>query len=170
MSDAQAKPDPEAIDWQQWQPTMRATLLFVRRDDEVLLIEKKRGLGAGKVNAPGGKIDPGETPLQAAVREVSEEVKLTVSDPVEMGVLRFQFVDGEKLALHCTVFIADKFTGEAAETDEADPFWCPIDAVPYERMWADDRHWLPGMLAGGTFAGEFIFDDETMLWHDLRWF
>ena len=27
---------------------------------EVLLIRKKRGLGAGKINGPGGKIDPGE--------------------------------------------------------------------------------------------------------------
>ena len=148
---------------------MRATLLFVERGEEVLLIHKKRGLGAGKVNAPGGKIDPGETPVQAAIREVQEEVGLQVSDPEEMGVLRFQFINGDRLALHCTVFRSKHFTGEPYATPEADPFWCRIDAVPYDKMWEDDHHWLPGMLDGQRFDADFIFDDEAMLWKDLRW-
>ena len=150
---------------------MRATLLFVFRNDgdEVLLIHKKRGIGAGKVNAPGGKIDPGETAAQAAVREVKEEVGVDVGEVEEMGVLRFQFVDGEKLALRCNVFRSFESEGEAVETDEADPFWCRRDAVPYEQMWEDDRHWLPGMLEGKKFDGDFVFDDELMLWKDLRW-
>ena len=52
----------EDIDWTQWTPQERATLLFVRRDGQVLLIRKKRGLGAGKINGPGGRLDNGETP------------------------------------------------------------------------------------------------------------
>ena len=78
---------------------MRATLVFVLRGEEVLLIHKKRGLGAGKINGPGGKIEQGETPLQAGVREVEEELEITPFDLEEMGTLRFQFVDG--LAIHC---------------------------------------------------------------------
>lgn len=39
--------------------------MFVVRGGEILLIEKKRGHGAGKVNGPGGKIDPGESPSNA---------------------------------------------------------------------------------------------------------
>ena len=49
------------IDWPNWQPEIVCTLMFVTRGDEVLLIRKKRGLGAGKINGPGGKVDPGET-------------------------------------------------------------------------------------------------------------
>jgi mutator protein MutT len=79
----------------------------------VLLIHKKRGLGAGKINGPGGKIEPGETPVQAAVREAEEELRITPVDVEEMGTLRFQFVDG--LAIHCVVFIKDDVvvSGEA---------------------------------------------------------
>ena len=40
-----------SISWADWTPTVRATLLFVWRDDALLLIRKKRGLGAGKINA-----------------------------------------------------------------------------------------------------------------------
>jgi 8-oxo-dGTP diphosphatase len=43
--------------------------LFVIRDGHILLIHKKRGLGAGKINGPGGRIDLGESPQECAVRK-----------------------------------------------------------------------------------------------------
>ena len=42
------------IDWDTWQPEEVATLMFIIQGDSVLLIRKKRGLGAGKINGPGG--------------------------------------------------------------------------------------------------------------------
>lgn len=154
-------------DWETWEPNMRATLVFVLRGKEVLLIHKKRGLGAGKINGPGGKIEEGETPLQAAVREVEEELKITPLDLEEMGELHFQFVDG--LAIHCVVYTAIGFRGTPEETDEAIPEWFMIDGIPYEKMWEDDQHWLPGMLEGKKFSACFDFDDETMLTKRIKW-
>ena len=84
------------IDWSSWQPTDRATLLFVITDGRMLLIRKKRGLGAGKINGPGGKLDPGEAPIDAAVREVREEIGVTPSGVSHRGELSFQFVDGRE--------------------------------------------------------------------------
>lgn len=150
-------------------PAWRATLLFVRRENgDLLLIEKKRGLGAGKINGPGGRLEPGETPLQAAVREVREEVCITPLRVVERGLLLFQFVDG--LSIEGTVFTADGFEGVPAETDEAIPIWAAPERLPYERMWADDRHWMPVLLAGRNFYGRFLFDGDRMLGHALREF
>jgi len=151
------------LDWSVWTPVDRAVLTFIRRSGEVLLIVKKRGLGAGKVNAPGGRIEPGETPEQAAVRETQEEVGLTPSGLVRAGTLDFVFTDGYSLA--CTVFTAQDASGTLTETDEADPFWCAETDLPYARMWSDDCLWLPRLLAGESFATRFIFDGETMLWH-----
>ena len=45
------------IDWTTWQPQQRATLLFVIQGNQVLLIHKKRGLGAGNINGPGGRLE-----------------------------------------------------------------------------------------------------------------
>ena len=154
------------IDWSSWIPHDRATLLFVVEPDRVLLIEKKRGLGAGKVNAPGGRREPGETPLEAAVREVGEELGVRPTGVVEHGELSFQFVDG--YALHCHVFRADGCEGAPVETDEAVPLWTPRDAIPYPRMWADDALWLPLLLAGERFRGRFVFDGDAMLDHALE--
>ncbi len=49
------------VDWTTWEPKERATLLFVIKEGQILLIRKKRGLGAGKINGPGGRLEPGET-------------------------------------------------------------------------------------------------------------
>ena len=146
---------------------MRATLLFIRRGQEVLLMRKKRGLGAGKMNGPGGKIDPGETPAECAVRETREELCVTAFDPDHRGTLRFQFTDG--LAIQCEVFTATRFEGDPEETEEGAPFWCAIDAIPYDQMWADDPHWLPGVLAGKRFESWFVFEGESMLFHRIDW-
>jgi len=151
----------EAIDWERWQPVDRGTLLFVVRDDRILLIHKKRGLGAGKINGPGGRIDDGETPLQCAVREVHEEVQVTPSQCRECGQLLFQFIDG--YSIHVWVFRADDCHGLPTETEEAVPFWVAIDQIPYASMWPDDEIWLPLMLREQTFSGRFIFDRDSML-------
>lgn len=153
------------INWQTWEPDQTAVLLFVVRDEQVLLIHKKQGLGAGKINAPGGRIEPGETPRQAAVRETQEELCITPHDPRFAGDLFFQFTDG--LALRGYVFRTHNFTGTPTETDEAIPIWAPVTQVPYHRMWADDRLWIPHLLSGTRFQGYFIFDDDEMLEHRL---
>lgn len=140
-------------------------MLFIRQGDEVLLIRKKRGLGAGKINAPGGRLNPGETPLAAAVREVEEEVGLTPLEITPHGELRFEFVDGYRLLAH--VFVARGHRGELVETDEALPFWCKLTALPYAEMWADDALWLPLVLAGRRIDGRFLFDGERMLGYAL---
>jgi 8-oxo-dGTP diphosphatase len=150
-----------ALDWQAWEPEQRATLLFVLRGSRVLLIHKKRGLGAGKINAVGGRLDPGETPHQAALRETDEELCIQPIEVTECGDLSFQFIDG--LSIFVTVYQATDYVGVPTETDEARPLWFDINQIPYDRMWADDALWVPLMLKGTGFSGRFIFDENEML-------
>jgi 8-oxo-dGTP diphosphatase len=151
----------EDVDWTRWTPAVRATLLFVVRDGRILLIRKKRGLGAGKINGPGGKLDPGEAPLAGAIREVEEEIGVTPTGVEQRGEIRFQFTDG--LSLLGLVFVARDCAGELRETDEAAPFWTPVERIPWGEMWADDVHWMPSLLAGRKFSGRALFDDDALL-------
>lgn len=153
----------EDIDWPRWRPGQRATIVFVVRGPEILLIRKKRGLGAGKINGPGGRIDPGETPRAGAVREVEEELRVTPIGVVQRGLLRFQFTDG--LALEGHVFAAHDVEGTPEETDEAVPLWTPLERIPYEEMWADDHLWLPWLVAGRSFEGNMLFEGDALLGH-----
>lgn len=156
----------EEIDWTNWKPDQTATLIFVIKDGQILLIRKKRGLGAGKINGPGGRIDPGETPEACAIREAQEELCITPLHVEYSGELFFQFADGFKL--HGYVYRAGDYDGTPTATDEADPIWTPIPNIPYQEMWADDRYWLPFMLDGHTFSGRFLFNGDHLLGYELQ--
>jgi len=162
-------PDPDALLEQRlsgWQPDLTGTLLFVVDGPQVLLMRKKRGHGAGRINAPGGKLEPGETPLECAIRETREETGVTPLEPSLRGV--FRFVDLVQPQWLGYVFVAGRHEGTAIETEEGSPIWTPVDALPFAEMWEDDRLWLPRLLAGESLEGEFLFDDGRLLAHRLR--
>ncbi|MFP6660711.1 MAG: 8-oxo-dGTP diphosphatase [Myxococcota bacterium] len=154
------------INWEQWTPVDVGTLCFIRVEGSLLLIRKKRGLGAGKIVAPGGRLEAGESILECVLREVKEEVGVDATDPQARGDLHFQFRDGYSIRVH--VFACEGFTGNVCESEEALPLWTPIEAIPYEEMWADDALWLPELLADRCFTGYYVFDGDQMLDHDTK--
>lgn len=149
-----------------WQPELTGTLLFVVTQGSVLLIHKKRGHGAGLINAPGGKIEMGETAVACALRETFEEVGITAIAPRLLGT--FKFVERVGSQWLGYAFVADAYEGTPTESREALPEWFEFAEIPYEKMWDDDRFWLPDILAGREVAGEFLFDDGVLLTHRLR--
>ena len=77
--------DVDEIDWEAWSFAEKAVLCYLFDGDKVLLIHKKTGLGRGKVNAPGGRIEAWEMPKEAAVRELQEETGITPQDLEEVA-------------------------------------------------------------------------------------
>jgi 8-oxo-dGTP diphosphatase len=155
------------MDWPLWQPRELATLCFVRERERILMIRKKRGLGAGKINGVGGRLEPDELPLAGILREAQEELGITLIDPTKRGELHFQFLDG--YSLFCTVFVASEFDGAPIETEEAAPLWFDLGQLPFAEMWEDDELWLPKALDGKCFRGFFVFDGEKMISQRLEW-
>jgi 8-oxo-dGTP diphosphatase len=151
----------DQINWEHWQFTEDAVLCFIRDQNKLMLIHKKTGLGKGKINAPGGRILVGESPREAAVRETQEEIGLTPLDLRYAAELNFIFTNG--YSLRGFVFMAQGYRGTPVCTDEAEPFWCSLDQIPYDKMWEDDAYWLPQVIDGETILGRFIFEEDTML-------
>lgn len=126
---------------------------------ELLLGLKKRGFGTGKWVGLGGHIEPGETPEQAAAREVAEESGLVVEPQrlVHMAALTFLFPARPGWDCSADVFAAPDFAGEAAESGELVPRWFGVDALPLAGMWDDARYWLPRVLAGEQVRATVTF-------------
>ncbi len=139
----------------------RATLSFLIRGNNVLLGMKKKGFGAGYWNGFGGKIEPGETPKQAAVREIQEECGLHALELSPAGKLYFHF-DDDPRRIEGYLFRTSRFTGDPVETAEMRPSWFSIKDLPFEQMWEDDRFWLPYVLQGKTIHGTFRFKARKM--------
>jgi 8-oxo-dGTP diphosphatase/2-hydroxy-dATP diphosphatase len=144
------------------------TLCIIYNETHVLLGMKKVGFGQGRWNGFGGKVEEGESVELAAARELEEEAKIASSDMGKRGLLIFSF-EGNPEILEVHVFSAQNYKGVPQETNEMRPQWFQIVDIPYNEMWPDDQHWLPLLLSGKNFEGEFHFrDNKTLLRHNLR--
>lgn len=140
------------------------TLCVIQNETHILLGMKKRGFGAGRWNGFGGKVALGETVEAAAKRELLEECGLDAQVLEKRGILRFEFATSSE-ALEVHVFGVVKYDGEPVETEEMKPHWFKLTDIPFDKMWPDDRHWLPLFLEGKRLDGRFYFLDNDTLLH-----
>ncbi|PIL27735.1 hypothetical protein GSI_10888 [Ganoderma sinense ZZ0214-1] len=179
------------VDWVDYKSVKLYTNAFVISPDsrKVLLGLKKRGFGVGLWNGFGGKVDPEETPLQAAIRELEEEAGIKA--PLEQCGTLFFAVDGVDAAFNIDVYRAYEYTGTITESDEMRPQWFSVQddllprghlpantghapaedsaelpPVPLEQMWADDEFWMPLMFARRYFVGRADFNADNKM---LKW-
>ena len=129
---------------------------------EVLLGRKKHGLGVGNFVGLGGKLEPGESAVDAAVREVLEEsgVVVAASDLEPRGLLSYSFPHREAWSQESSVFVCRAWQGEPRGSDELDPEWFDLERVPYDEMWDDARRWLPSVLTGASVRRSFVFGED----------
>jgi 8-oxo-dGTP diphosphatase len=138
-----------------------ATLCYLHQGNRVLLQQKARGrFGEGGWNAPGGKMRNGESPEKGAAREMLEETGLRVHALTFSGVLNFYLGESRKLDQIVFLFSCKKSTGRMRRSNEGELKWFTIESIPYNEMWDDDRIWLPQLLNGNSFVGDFYFSEN----------
>ena len=149
--------------------TKTLSLLFLRRDNEILLAMKKRGFGEGRWNGVGGKVEPNESVEQAMIRESQEEIGITPTDYQKVGDIRFdEYFKGEPTLMHVHVFTATKWLGTPKESEEMKPQWFSTADIPYDVMWSDDRYWLPLVIEGKNISADFKLDkDDAIISHSV---
>jgi len=142
-----------------WAMTGYGTICYIIRDGKALLIRKEEGFGIGKLNAPGGKMEEGETPETCTVREVLEETGLALKSLRRHGVLNFYFGKKDEPDWIVYVFSSTSFSGELKASTEGPLEWVELDKLSYGEMWEDDRYWVPLLLGGKAFSGDFFFNE-----------
>ncbi len=137
-----------------------AVIVHIIQDGRILLHYKKRGHGAGYWNGLGGKIEPGETPEECAMREAREEMNAGLKNLAKVGNLLFYDVSGDDWRVR--VFRAE-LDGEPTESEESMPRWFSLASLPYSEMWEDDKYWLPLVIDNMHFEGEFWFSGTQLI-------
>lgn len=144
---------------------MRDTTLCFPVDGKgrILLGRKKRGFGFSKWNGFGGKIEPGETYRQCALRELWEETGLSgkEEDLELVGYLDFRFPAAPELDHIGYVYFIRRYEGDIMETEEMKPQWFSLSSLPYEEMWKGDKTWIPLILQGKKIRGTIVFADDN---------
>lgn len=137
------------------------TLSLLKKDNKILLAMKKRGFGKGKYNGVGGKLKNNETAEEAMLRETQEEINVIPTKYEKVGILEFdEYYEGEKLNLIFYLYMVYEWKGSISESEEMAPFWFGIDEIPYDKMFIDDKYWLPLVLEGKKIKAHFKFDQE----------
>ncbi|KAL5507489.1 hypothetical protein ACEPAH_6945 [Sanghuangporus vaninii] len=121
--------DDASADWKSWRELRRLKLftnVFVcdRKNGRILLGMKKRGFGKNMYNGFGGKVEPNESPMEAAVRELKEEAGIS-ANLEECGVLLFVNASTE-YCHYVHMYRAYEYEGEPVETEEMHPHWFAI--------------------------------------------
>ena len=142
---------------------LHTTWMILQKDGKILLGMKKRGFGVGKLNGIGGKVEPGETTDEAAVRETFEEIGVKVTKMKLMGEIVFDNLyyhnRPERMMMHC--YVATAWEGQPEESDEIKPEWVKMSEVPYNKLWEDDQYWLPAILRGEEIQAHFRFNAKN---------
>lgn len=96
------------------------------RDGKVLLIKRAFAPYQHLWTLPGGRIEPGESIEQCAIREIAEEIGVAIRNPRAVMVQNL----GREGAFRLAVFVTTDFTGRIVPSDEiADHKWVDPSAL-----------------------------------------
>lgn len=149
-----------------------ATLCYVQRGGQTLMVhrvKKQNDMHQGKWNGLGGKLDPGESPEECAIREVYEESGLICRRPRLRGVITFPAFD-EIDDWYTFLFTLDNFEGELIDSPEGDLAWIDDDKLLDLNLWPGDRVFLPWIFQDRIFSAKFVYDQGEFQWYEVTFY
>lgn len=147
-----------------------ATLCYVQKPGQTLMlhrVKKQNDMHQGKWNGLGGKLEPGESPEECAVREVWEESGLAARTPRLRGILTFPAFAAEE-DWYVYLFTIHEFEGDLHPSDQAsegDLAWIDNDRLLDLALWPGDRIFLPWLNQPHFFSGKFVYAAGELVSH-----
>ena len=134
-------------------------LCLIYRDHQILLQNRVKKDWSG-YTLPGGHVEPGESFVDACVREMKEETGLTVSNVKLCGIK--QFPDGDSRYI-VFLFKTDCFDGELISSEEGKMEWVDIDKLDRYNTVSDLKELLDVMLREDLNEFQYIVRGEEWI-------
>jgi 8-oxo-dGTP pyrophosphatase MutT (NUDIX family) len=117
--------------------------VVVREGACVVIVPTRRAANGSRVLAlPKGHVDPGETPPQAAQREVREETGVEARLVGDLGAVRYWYMrGGRRIAKQVDFFLFEYMSGDVADHDHEveDARWVPLDEAARTLTYDGER-------------------------------
>jgi len=136
-------------------------LIFITKDDCILLLKgaPTKRLWANKYNGIGGHIEPGETPLQSAHRELLEETGFTIEHLDLRAIIHITMPQPPGVMLF--IFVGQTPTSMVLASSEGTPVWVPKSEYLHLELVEDLYTLLPIILQPGPLLfGTYTLDAE----------
>ena len=136
-------------------------LCLIRRDNEYLLQDRIKKDWRG-FTLPGGHVEPGESIVDAVIREMQEETGLTVDNPKLCGVKQFPISgeNGESGRYLVFLFVADQFSGEIVSSEEGAMHWVKKEDLEKVNLVNDFMELLEVMLDENLSEFQYVVEEE----------
>lgn len=131
-------------------------LCLLHRDGAYLLQDRIKEDWQG-YTLPGGHVEPGESIVDAVVREMQEETGLTVLNPHLCGVKQFPIEDGRYLVF---LFEASEYEGELTSSEEGAMYWVPVEQLKSVNLVSDFEDMLQVMMDDNLSEFQYVIEGE----------
>lgn len=131
-------------------------LCLLHRDGAYLLQDRIKKDWQG-YTLPGGHIEPGESIVDAVVREMQEETGLTVLNPRLCGIKQFPIENGRYLVF---LFEATEYEGELISSEEGTMHWVLAEQLGNVNLVGDFEDLVQVMLDENLSEFQYVIDGE----------
>lgn len=129
-------------------------LCLIHKDGRYLLQDRIKNDWKGYA-LPGGHIEPGESIVDAVIREMKEETGLLIEKPHLCGVKQFP-IDGGRYIVF--LFETSRFTGDVTNSDEGRMYWVSKDKLPSVNLVDDFYDLIDVMMNDSLTEFQYVID------------
>lgn len=131
------------------------TLCLIHRGNQYLLQDRVKKDWKG-YTLPGGHVEPGESIVDATIREMKEETGLTIRNPKLCGVKQFPIENGRYLVF---LFETEEFDGEVVSSEEGAMHWVNAEELDSVNTVSDLKELLQVMLDENLSEFQYVIED-----------